>query len=162
MFHRILVAIDGEPTVAHHVLSEAQAIAQSNGAALNIIQVMPPFNAVPTASMPMTGAFNSVNTGAVTAYIEHWQKQEQTIHTRLKALVAEIEGDGLTAEATFAIGEPGREICAAAEDWDADLIVLGRRGLGGLGQLLLGSVSSYVMHRALCAVLIVQGETPGQ
>ncbi len=162
MFHRILVAIDGEPTVAHQVLSEARAIAQSSGAALNIIQVMPPFSAVPTASMPMTGTFTSVNTGAVTAYLEHWQKQEQAIHTRLQTLVAEIESDGLTAEATFAIGEPGREICATAKTWDADLIVLGRRGLGGLGQLLLGSVSSYVMHRALCAVLIVQGKTPGQ
>ena len=192
MFHRILVAINsepangeptngeptngeptngeptngeptnGEPTVAHQVLSEAQAIAQSSGAALNIIQVMPPFNAAPTASMPMTGTFSSVNTGMVSAYLEIWQKQEQAIHNRLQTLVAEIEGDGLAAKATFAIGEPGREICAAAKDWNADLIVLGRRGLGGLEQLLLGSVSSYVMHRALCAVLIVQGETPGQ
>ena len=162
MFHRILVAIDGEPTMAHQVLSESGAIAQCSGAALNIIQVMPPFNAVSTSSMPMMGTFSSVNTGAVTAYIEHWQKQEQAIHARLQTLVAEFEGEGLTAEATFAIGEPGREICAVATAWDADLIVLGRRGLGGLGQLLLGSVSSYVMHRAHCAVLIVQGETPGQ
>jgi len=56
------------------------------------------------------------------------------------------------------VGEPGREICALAQEWSADLILLGRRGMQGLGELLLGSVSNFVMHRANCAVLVVQGK----
>ena len=55
------------------------------------------------------------------------------------------------------VGDPGREICAAAQRWDADLIVIGRRGRSSLGEMLLGSVSNYVMHHASCDVLIVQG-----
>ncbi|NEO65320.1 MAG: universal stress protein, partial [Moorea sp. SIO4G2] len=37
------------------------------------------------------------------------------------------------------------------------LIVLGRRGLGGLKEMVLGSVSNYVVHHAPCSVLVVQG-----
>ncbi|MEO0947282.1 MAG: universal stress protein [Cyanobacteria bacterium J06641_5] len=55
------------------------------------------------------------------------------------------------------VGDPGREICAAAQRWGADLIVIGRRGRAGLSEILLGSVSNYVMHHASCDVLIVQG-----
>ncbi|MEO0350033.1 MAG: universal stress protein, partial [Cyanobacteria bacterium P01_A01_bin.15] len=41
--------------------------------------------------------------------------------------------------------------------WNADLIMMGRRGRSGFSELLLGSVSNYVMHHAPCSVLTVQG-----
>jgi nucleotide-binding universal stress UspA family protein len=43
-----------------------------------------------------------------------------------------------------------------AKSWQADLIVLGRRGLKGISEIFLGSVSNYIVHQALCSVLIVQ------
>lgn len=52
-------------------------------------------------------------------------------------------------------GEPGKTICEIAKDWDADAIVIGRRGLGALGELFVGSVSNYVMHHAPCSVFVV-------
>jgi nucleotide-binding universal stress UspA family protein len=164
MFHRILVAIDSEQTIANQVLAEAMAIAKASSAALNIVQVISPLNTSSPTSSYMTsgGAFGSLNLGALEANIKLWQEQEQQTQARLQARVAEAQAAGIIAEATHGIGEPGREICATAEAWNADLIVLGRRGLSGLGQLLLGSVSSYVMHRAPCSVLIVQGDSPGQ
>ena len=45
----------------------------------------------------------------------------------------------------------------AAEEWKADLIVLGARGLGGVERALLGSVSLSVARDARCAVMIVKG-----
>lgn len=55
------------------------------------------------------------------------------------------------------IGHPAREIVAAAASFDADLVVVGARGLGGMKRLLLGSVSERVLHHARCPVLIVKG-----
>jgi nucleotide-binding universal stress UspA family protein len=50
-------------------------------------------------------------------------------------------------------GLPAEELVKASDG--ADMLVLGRRGTGGFGRLLMGSVTSQVTHHARCAVLIV-------
>jgi nucleotide-binding universal stress UspA family protein len=53
-------------------------------------------------------------------------------------------------------GPPRQVIVEEAEAWGADLIVMGSRGLGAWNRLLLGSVSSAVVHHAKCSVEIVR------
>ena len=53
-------------------------------------------------------------------------------------------------------GPPRQVILDEAEKWGADLIVMGSRGLGVWNRLLLGSVSSAVVHHAKCSVEIVR------
>jgi nucleotide-binding universal stress UspA family protein len=53
-------------------------------------------------------------------------------------------------------GSPQQTIVAQAEDWSADLIVVGSHGYGFWERVLLGSVSSSVAHHAPCSVLIVR------
>jgi nucleotide-binding universal stress UspA family protein len=53
-------------------------------------------------------------------------------------------------------GDPGAAILQIAKEEKADLIVMGRRGLGDLAGLLLGSVSHKVAHLAECACLTVK------
>jgi nucleotide-binding universal stress UspA family protein len=54
-------------------------------------------------------------------------------------------------------GPPRQVIVEEAERWGADLIIMGSRGLGAWNRLLLGSVSSAVVHHAKCSVEIVRG-----
>jgi nucleotide-binding universal stress UspA family protein len=61
---------------------------------------------------------------------------------------------GVDAEALEAQGDAGNAILDSAKD--ADLVVVGSRGLNPLQRLLLGSVSSKVVHRAECDVLVVR------
>jgi nucleotide-binding universal stress UspA family protein len=53
-------------------------------------------------------------------------------------------------------GPPRQVIVDEAESWGADLILMGSRGLGAWNRLLLGSVSSAVVHHAKCSVEIVR------
>jgi nucleotide-binding universal stress UspA family protein len=53
-------------------------------------------------------------------------------------------------------GDPAKEILSVAGEEHVDIIVMGRRGMGGLAGLLIGSVSHEVTHRAECACLTVK------
>ena len=58
-------------------------------------------------------------------------------------------------ETDVAVGDPKEEIVRAAEEWGADLVVLGARGLGKIKRFVLGSVSLAVARHARCPVLAV-------
>jgi nucleotide-binding universal stress UspA family protein len=53
-------------------------------------------------------------------------------------------------------GEPAKVILEVAQEQNADLIVVGARGLTGFERFLLGSVSSKLSHHASCSVMIVR------
>ncbi len=52
-------------------------------------------------------------------------------------------------------GEPRAEILAEAENWDADLIVIGTHGWSGLERAMIGSVASGVVGKASTSVLVI-------
>jgi nucleotide-binding universal stress UspA family protein len=64
-----------------------------------------------------------------------------------------------TAEALVADGDARGVVVRMAEQWRADLVVLGARGLGAVAGALLGSVSIGVARHAPCSVLVVKGAT---
>lgn len=50
------------------------------------------------------------------------------------------------------------KICGCAEEVSADIVLVGNRGLGNIGSLVLGSVSERVVHKCPRSVLVVKGE----
>jgi nucleotide-binding universal stress UspA family protein len=65
---------------------------------------------------------------------------------------------GVTATSQLREGDAVEEICAAARECDAALLVVGAQGWGPVRRLLFGSVSSGVLHDAPCPVLVVRDE----
>lgn len=69
-----------------------------------------------------------------------------------------VEGTTLRISSETIQGPPRQVIIEEAERWGADLIIMGSRGLGAWNRLLLGSVSSAVIHHAKCSVEIVRNQ----
>lgn len=63
---------------------------------------------------------------------------------------------GVSVRTVEARGDPADAVVRQAEDEDADLIVVGTRGLNVAQRALLGSVSTRIVHHAGCDVLVVR------
>jgi nucleotide-binding universal stress UspA family protein len=64
----------------------------------------------------------------------------------------------VTIEFHSSTGEPAEALLELAEKLQADLIVVGNRGMSGMKRFLLGSVPNKISHHAPCSVLIVNTE----
>jgi nucleotide-binding universal stress UspA family protein len=67
-----------------------------------------------------------------------------------------LRARGLKVTAALEMGDPKSRILDVAEEWRADLIVLGSHGRKGLNRFLMGSVSDAVARHACCSVEIVR------
>lgn len=157
MFDKILVAID-RSTASRDVFETAVYLAKTTGASLMLLHVLSDKendNSSPSIDLKREG--NPLDSSILEAYDRHWQELERQQQQRLKvmrSLVREATAAGVNAEFTQTLGDPGRTICNLAETWSADLILVGSRGLTGIKEMFLGSVSNYVTHHAPCSVLI--------
>lgn len=75
------------------------------------------------------------------------------IEKQLQSYQAKLPGE---SELEIVSGDPSEEIIRLANIYQADLIVIGSRGLMGVKRILQGSVSSQVVEDAPCSVLVVK------
>jgi nucleotide-binding universal stress UspA family protein len=137
MMQRIVVGVDGSPA-SRAALALAADIATRFDAALRVVETW--------EFTPMTAL-----AGGETDLDELQRAAEH----RLDRLVREVLGDdALESVERLASSEaPVPVLLREAED--ADLLVVGRRGLGGFKGLLVGSVSQQLTTHATCPVLTV-------
>lgn len=157
MFQRILVALDRSDS-CRNVLEEAIALAKPR-TQLNLVMVGSPMDVSypDPVYLSMEGMQGIWTTELYQSHRASWQQQQQEIEQWLRSQADFVRRQGISAEYTCPIGAPGDVLCNIAAKWNADLIMMGRRGRTGFSELLLGSVSNYVMHHAPCSVLTVQG-----
>jgi nucleotide-binding universal stress UspA family protein len=139
MFRNILVGIDG----SDHALKAAE-LAGSMARCMNAnIWVVACFEAVPAY-------LGEPNLGL--AIHANMECAEQNLQAALH-VIGKVGGE---VQTQILQGSPAQAILSAAEVHQVDLIVMGTRGLGRLGGLLLGSQSQQVLAHADCPVMLVR------
>jgi nucleotide-binding universal stress UspA family protein len=73
-------------------------------------------------------------------------------------VLAQARRQGVTVQFHSSTGEPAEALIELAEKLNADLVVVGNRGMSGMKRFVLGSVPNRVSHRCPCSVLIVDTE----
>jgi nucleotide-binding universal stress UspA family protein len=81
---------------------------------------------------------------------------EQEARRVVTATVDLLRACEFTLEPVVRRGDAKREIVADAEEWQADLIILGSHGHSGIGRWLLGSTAEFVVRHAPCSVEVIR------
>lgn len=79
----------------------------------------------------------------------------------LARFLARVAAGAPAVEGTVRLGLSAREILAEAQEWDADLLVLGTHGRTGANRFLIGSVAETVLRKARCDVLLIPAAAVG-
>ncbi|MGV2829362.1 universal stress protein [Myxosarcina sp. GI1(2024)] len=155
MIDKILVAIDRSER-NKSVFDSAILLAKTTGATLLLLQVLTEDEA-DYPVLPTYAYYPIVDDRNYNVYEEKLAEYKQWGIDLLRNLTEKATAAGVKTEYSQLqlTGNPGQTICEIASNWSADLIVVGSRGLKGLKEMFLGSVSNYVTHHAPCSVLVV-------
>lgn len=156
MFKKILVALD-RSDISQQIFDQGLGLAKITSANLMLVHVLsaeeegsPEIEVVPTFEY-----YPTLSNQSLELYYKRWETYKAESLQLLQNFTAQANTAGINTQFTQKLGSPGRMICEIARIWGADLIVMGRRGRSGLKELILGSVSNYVLHHAPCSVHIV-------
>jgi nucleotide-binding universal stress UspA family protein len=97
--------------------------------------------------------------GMVPAYlsrVKHRELMRARAQAALAPAIARLRRAGVRYVAHAAYGDTASAIVRAARRLRCDSIVMGTRGMGAIGNLLIGSVASRVMHLATTPVTLVK------
>ena len=147
-YKRILVALEAPP-FSDEVFERAAAIAQNSGASLLLIHAL-------TTTIDSLNPTPSAYSESIQDFADRFQESRRLVELKLAEYGKIATDRGISTEWEYEAVKPEKLILDRAKSWNADLIVMGRRGLRGLREVLLGSVSNYVIYHASCSVLIVQ------
>lgn len=161
MFKQILIAIDSSK-MGEQVFQEGLNMAKINQAEALLLHVLSAEeDNSPLPIPPDITEFYPAEGNELT--LETWKEQWETYEKKGLEMLTEYaqkaEQEGIKLEYQQIKGSPGKTICKIAQEKNIELIVIGHRGLRGISELLLGSVSNYVLHHGHCSILMVQNKT---
>ncbi len=153
MYQKILAAMDISK-VGNQVFETALNLAKLNNSQLKLLHVLSPEEEESPISFGVVS--REFNKELIAEYQQKWEDFEKRCLEMLQSRTKQATTEGVSTEFIQAQGVPGKQICKVAEEWSPELIVMGRRGHSVFSELVIGSVSSYVIHHVQCSVLVVQ------
>ncbi|WP_290652957.1 universal stress protein [Aquisalimonas sp.] len=143
-YSRILLPVDGSET-AKRARRAAADLSRMSGQPITVLSVIVDRDIMPSELM---------GPGKIsTKDIQESRRREA--QATVKAAADALREQGLTVDEEILVGDPAQEIIQRTREVDAPVVVIGRRGLTGFRELVMGSVSNKVVHYAECPVLVI-------
>ena len=140
MYKVIVVGTDGSER-AGVAVKQALSWAKQFGATLHAVHVVHP-------------AANSEFADSLQTQVQVSGMREEKDKVSAQVL-ADAEAEGVSVQIHTPSGDPADAILGVAKSANADLIVVGNRGMSGVKRFVLGSVPNKIAHQSGCSVLIV-------
>ena len=145
---KVIICTDGSEVSETSIDKFLEILSGTTELLIRVISVYEP--PVPMATEPFIGSqdyYHHVSDEARKLAKKYSDKARAKIKSRLPEARISTQ---------IAKGKPEQVIVETAEEWPADLIVVGSHGYGFWGRALLGSVSDFLVHHAPCSVLVVK------
>jgi nucleotide-binding universal stress UspA family protein len=144
LFKRIVVGTDGSDT-ATQAVEKATELARLTGAELNIV----------SAFEPVSKSRLDAEQRDAPADVQYEISPSEDVNLTLEAAAAPGRKEGVEVHIHPVQGDPSDAILTTAEKIDADLVVVGNKGMTGKRRFILGSVPNNISHHAPCSVMII-------
>jgi len=144
MFQTIVVGTDGSET-AGEAVREAIELAKLCGASIELV----------SAYEPVSHQRLREESRQAPEDMQWMVNPREDVEATLREASERVEEAGVKVQTYPREGDPADAILDVAEERNADLIVVGNKGMTGAKRFLLGSVPNKVSHHAPCSVLIV-------
>jgi nucleotide-binding universal stress UspA family protein len=141
LFTNILVPVDGSDN-SYRALDAALVLSEKLGSNITVIHVM---EEIPITHIGSEKLLNEL--------LQAYKKENQDILSKCSEIASQ---KGLTINTFLLQGNPASVILDFSKKEKFDIVIMGSRGLGKFKELILGSVSSKIVHHTPCAVLLIR------
>ena len=145
MFGSIVVGTDGS-TTAQEAVRQAIELAKTVNARIHLV----------SAYEPVSESRLRDERQQVPEDAQWMVNAREDVDAALKEAAQPLQDEGMTVDTFAREGDPADAILDVAEEQNADLIVVGNKGMTGAKRFLLGSVPNKVSHHAPCSVMIIR------
>ena len=145
MFKSIVVGTDGSET-ATQAVHQAVDLAKQIGAKLELVSAYEP-----VSDQRLRGERTEVPDD-----LQWMVNPREDVDATLSDAADVVREAGVEVDTFAREGDPADAILDVAEEREADLIIVGNKGMTGARRFLLGSVPNKVSHHAPCSVLIIR------
>ena len=141
MFTKILVPVDGSDN-SYRALEAALVLSEKLGSNISVVNVM--------EQVPIT---HIESEKLLSELLEAYKKENQEILSKCSEIARQ---KWITIKSVLLQGNPAPVILDFIRKENFDLVIMGSRGMGKFKELILGSVSSKIMHHSPCAIMIIR------
>ena len=145
MFGSIVVGTDGSET-AGEAVRQATELAKAVGASVYLV----------SAFEPVGNQRLREERQQVPDDMQWMVNAREDVDSTLRDAQEQINEAGVDVQTFARQGDPADAILDVAEEQNADLIIVGNKGMSGAKRFLLGSVPNKVSHHAPCSVMIIR------